>query len=357
MSPRPRPAILALDPYPLGESSVAGVERVVNLASNECAVGPSPRALAAIREACVDLNRYPDAGCERLRAALAGRHGLDPSRIVCGSGSGELIALLAQAYAGPGDAIVMARHGYLYFETAARVAGAGAIRAAGGLALDARALIEAVTPRTRVVFVDNPNNPTGSLLDRGAVAYLRERLPADVLLVLDAAYAEYVENPAYEPGAALVDGGDNTVMLRTFSKIHGLAGLRLGWGYCPAGVADVLNRVRLPNNVSRVAEAAGLGALEDQGRVARLREENTRARAGFVAEVERLGLTAYPSAASFVLIELGDARRAAEAYERLKARGVIARPMAPYGLETCLRFTVGTADEMAVAAAALAEVL
>lgn len=358
--PKAHPGIRALGVYPTGESWVPGVSRIINLEANELAVAPSPAVRAAYAEAGGTLNRYGDGTAAALRAALGTRHGLDPERIVCTNGSAALIQLLASSYCGPGDEVVMDRYAYLYFETAARVAGATAVRATGetlgdGLAPNLERLLGAVTARTRLVFLDNPNNPTGGFLNSQQLAELRRHLRDDILLVIDAAYAEYVTEPGYEPGIDLVEAGGNSVMLRTFSKIYGLAGARLGWAYCPPAVAGVLNRIRLPNNASVPAQAAGLAALAEADRAVSIKAEAARLREGFAGQLTELGLAPAPSQGNFVLVRFPPARAAAGAYDALKARGIMARPMAAYGLADCLRFTIGTEDEMAEAARALAD--
>ncbi|HLY54991.1 MAG TPA: histidinol-phosphate transaminase, partial [Stellaceae bacterium] len=262
--PVPRPGILDIAPYVGGESRIAGVDKVIKLASNEGALGPSPRAVAALEAHAGRIHRYPDGSVAELRQALAGKWGIEADRIVCGNGSDELIGLLVRAYAGPGDEIVQSRHGFLMYGIAAKSVGAAVVMAPErDLTADVDAMLAAVGERTRLVFLANPNNPTGTYLPEAEVARLHRGLPEHVVLVLDSAYAEYVARPDYEPGVTLVRHAENVVMMRTFSKIYGLGGLRLGWGYFPPAIADVMNRLRGPFNVSSAAEAAGLAALED----------------------------------------------------------------------------------------------
>jgi histidinol-phosphate aminotransferase len=349
---RVRPSLNGLAPYPLGEGGAPGVPRAINLASNENAVRPSEAVLEACRARLGDANRYPEASAAHLRAALGRTFGLAPERIVCANGSSELVSLLAHAYTSPGDEVLMGRHAYLFFETATRVAGATPVRARGrGWALDVETLLNAVTPRTRIVFLDNPNNPTGTHLGRDAVRALRRSLREDILLVLDGAYAEYVTDPDYDAGAPLVEAGGNCVMLRTFSKIYGLAGLRVGWAYTPQGVADVLNRVRQPNSLTNPSLAAAEAALDESERVERLRTGNARLRDSVSGELTSLGLEAVPSQGNFVLIRFPDSPglEAAGVHDALKRNGVILRPMHPYGLPDCLRMTIGTEEETSTA--------
>jgi histidinol-phosphate aminotransferase len=345
--PKPRPHLLSLAPYPLADRGTPMAREPILLAQNENAGPPSPTALAAASAALAGANRYPDADATPLRLAIAAAEKLDASRIVCSAGSMELIALLAQAYLGPGDEAVASDHGYLFFRTAAALVGADMVLAPErDLGAEVDALLAAVGSRTRMVFLANPNNPTGSLLGRGEVRRLQAGLPVNVTLVLDAAYAEYVTEADYEPGIELVETTANTVMIRTFSKIHGLAGLRVGWGYFPPAIADMLNRVRHPNAVTAPGLAAGAAAIADRGHAAALRDANAERRAWLAGELGALGLRPYPSHGNFLLVSFGSKDRAAAAYQFLKAQGVILRPMAAYGLGECLRVTIGCLDEL-----------
>ena len=356
MSPRPRPEILGIAPYVPGESKAAGANRVVKLSSNEGAFGVPPGAQAAYETAAGSLHRYPDGGSTELRRAIGARFGLDPARIVCGAGSDDLIYQLCLAYGGPGTELVMSEHGFSIYEIAGQYAGCRVRKAPEQLlTADVDALLAQVSGATRLVFLANPNNPTGTMLPRGEVERLRAGLPPDVLLVLDAAYAEYVERPDYEAGAALVDAGDDTVMTRTFSKIWGLGGARLGWAYAPASVADVLNRVRGPFNVSVPAQAAGVAALQEPGWLERSRAHNARWRAWLAEALETAGIRVWPSEANFVLADFGTAAAADAADRGLRARGVIVRRVGGYGLPHCLRITVGLEEECRLVAEALAE--
>lgn len=356
IAPAPRPGIMAIRPYVGGESTVAGAQRVIKLASNESALGPSPRAIAALRDSASRIHRYPDGHCVALRHALAARHGLKAEQIVCGAGSDELIALLCRAYAGPGDEVVYTEHGFLMYPIAARTVGAQPVTAAEtNLTADVDALLDAVTDCTRLVFIANPNNPTGTYLPAPELERLRRGLPERVLLVIDAAYAEYVGRDDYAAGEALVDTG-GVVVTRTFSKIYGLGGLRLGWAYCPPAVADVLNRVRNPFNVSSPAQEAGCAALGDDDLIRRAQDHNARWRAWTSEALRALGLGVPDSVCNFVLVRFPQApgRDAPAADAFLKERGIIARRMEAYGLRDCLRLTIGLEDEMRAAVAALA---
>ena len=360
MAPIVRPGILDIAPYVGGEANLAGQQRVIRLASNESPLGSSPQAMAAYAALAGELHRYPDGGATALRQAIGRHFDLDPARIVCGAGSDELIGLLVRAYAGPGDEVLYSRHGFLMYPIAAKSVGATPVAAPErDLTADVDALIDRVTARTRMLFLANPNNPTGSCLSSEAVRRLRAALPDEVLLVIDSAYAEYVGRNDYEPGIAAVAAGDNVVMLRTFSKIYGLAALRLGWAYCPPGVADVLNRLRGPFNVSAPALAAGVAALADVAHTRAARESNDRWLPWFRDQATALGLTAWPSAGNFVLLGFAaDPARGADAACRfLNQRGIIPRRMAAYGLPDCLRVTVGGEADMRAVVDALAAFL
>ncbi len=357
MALMPRPGILEITPYVGGESKLTGANRVIRLASNENPLGTSPRAAAAYTAQQDELHRYPDGGAHALREAIGEVHGVEPERVVCGGGIDELIAQLVRAYAGPGDEVLHSAHGFLMYPIAAKAAGATPVSAPErDLTADVDGLLARVSSRTRLLFLANPNNPTGSYLTAAEVRRLREGLPDGVLLVLDAAYAEYVQRADYEAGAELVRAFDNVVMTRTFSKIYGLAALRLGWAYCPAEVADVLNRLRGPFNISSAAQAAGVAALADQGHVARSCENNLRWLDWFTDEVRRLGLEVPPSVGNFVLVRFPEepGRDAAAAAGHLKGAGILVRGMAGYGLADSLRVTIGTEEDMRAVAEALA---
>jgi len=357
-APRPRPGILDIDLYVGGKSQVDGAARVIKLSSNEGALGPSPKALEAYRAKAEDLHRYPDGNSAALREAIGARYGLDSARIVCGNGSDELISNLARAYAGPGDEVIYSRHGFLMYPIVGHSVGATPVVAPETeLRADVDALLAAVSERTRIVFLANPNNPTGTYVSREELERLRAGLREDILLVLDGAYAEFVTRNDYTPGIELVDAGENVVMTRTFSKIHALAGLRLGWAYCPPAVADVLNRLRIPFNVTLPAQAAGMAAIEDLSHTDACRAHNDRWQPWFTDQVAKLGFEPVPSVANFVLVRFPDekGRDAAAANAFLNARGIIPRAVEAYGLGDCLRFTVGREDEMRAAVDALAE--
>ena len=350
-TPRPRAEVLEIAPYVGGESSIPGRNRAIKLSSNEGAFGVPPRAAEALRRTATEQHRYPDGGAAALREALGRRHGLDPARIVCGAGSDDLLIQLALAYGGPGTELLMTEHGFSIYRIAGQYAGSRVIATPErDLTTDVDALLRAVSAATRIVFIANPNNPTGSLLPAREVERLRAGLPPDVLLVLDAAYAEYVERPDYDAGIGLVDAGENTVMTRTFSKIYGLGGARIGWAYAPLAIVDVLNRVRSPFNVSVGAQAAAIAALEEPGWVERSRRHNTAQRARLAEALRAAGIKVWPSECNFLLADFGSAERAEAALAFLRARGLIVRAVRGYGLPDCLRITIGTEEEVGLVA-------
>ncbi|OEJ69624.1 histidinol-phosphate transaminase [Magnetovibrio blakemorei] len=349
MSPQiiPRPGILDISPYVGGDSKIAGVDRIIKLASNEGPFGPSPLAIEAMKTAASSAHRYPDGGALALREAIAKRFGLDVERIVCGAGSDQLLSLLTYSYAGPGDEVLYTEHGFLIYPIAAKAAGATPVKAPEtNLRTDVDALLDAVTDKTRIVFIANPNNPTGTYLSHAELTALRAGLPDDVLLVIDAAYAEFVGRNDYTPGTELVDAGQNTVMTRTFSKLFALGGLRVGWGYFPSEIADVLNRVREPFNVSVMGQAAGIASMQDVAFQQKCFEHNLSWIAKTEAALHDLGIETTASVGNFVLARFGEVSTAERADAFLRERGIIVRRVASYGLPDCLRISMGTADEM-----------
>lgn len=347
----PRPGIFDVEPYVGGEAKLPGVAEPIRLAANENPLGPSPKAVEAYREMSGGLHRYPDGGSSALRRTLAELHGLDPERIVCGNGSDELISLLVRAYAGPGDEVLYSRHGFLMYPIAAKTAGATAVAAPErSLTSDVDALLAHTSDKTRLVFLANPNNPTGSYLPDAEVRRLLAGLPEQALLVLDTAYVEYVQAEDYDDGLKLVEETGRVVVTRTFSKIYGLAALRLGWAYAPAEVADVLNRLRGPFNVSLPAQVAAVAALGDREHLRHSAEHNATWRRWFAEQLARLNIRVEPSEGNFVLVPFADAAGAADF---LKSRGILVRGMAAYGLPGHLRVTIGTEAEMRAVVAAL----
>jgi histidinol-phosphate aminotransferase len=356
--PQPRPGVLDIDPYVPGKSSAPGVARVFKLSSNETPLGPSPKAIAAYRAAVDHLQDYPDGAATALRQAIGRAFGLDPNRIVCGAGSDDLLNLLADAYLRDGDEAIYTTHGFLVYPIATLGSGAKAIVAPEtNYTANVDAILAKVSERTKMVFLANPNNPTGTYLPFDEVKRLHKGLPAHVLFLLDAAYAEYVRRNDYETGIELVATSENVVMCRTFSKIYGLAGLRLGWMYGPAHVVDAINRIRGPFNVNLPAAAAGIAAIEDSAHVETARAHNERWLAWLTEEIRKLGLEVTPSIANFVLIHFPttDGRTAAEADTFLTTRGLILRRLVAYHLPNALRMTVGSEEANRLVVAALAE--
>lgn len=356
MKPTPKPGILDIAPYVAGRSEVAGAAEPVKLSSNETPLGPSPRAIEAYRAAGDHLELYPEGSARLLREAIGETCGLDPARVVCGNGSDEMLTLLAQAYLRPGDDVLFSEHGFLVYRIATLANSARPLPTVeSDLRVDVDAMLAAVTKRTRLVYLANPNNPTGSYLPRVEVERLHAGLPPETLLVIDSAYAEYVQRDDYEPGTALVDAHENVVMTRTFSKVYGLAGLRVGWAYCPAHVVDVLGRIRGPFNVSTPAQRTAAAALRDQAHVARAVAHNAQWREWLTREIRALGLKVNDSVGNFVLIRFADAKASAAADAFLASRGLILRGVAAYGLAQCLRLTVGTEEANRKVVAALAD--
>lgn len=347
--PQPLPNILDIVPYKGGEPSKDGWK----LSSNENPLGASPQAIAALTEAAQTLERYPDGGATRLRRAIAEKYGLDADRIVCGSGSDEIFQLLGRAYLRPDDEIIQTQHGFLVYRLVAQQSGAVTISAPEqDYTADVDAMLARVTEKTRIVFLANPNNPTGTYIPFDEVKRLHASLREDILLVLDGAYAEYVRKNDYDAGTALAGEASNVLMTRTFSKIHGLAALRLGWAYGPASVIDAIHRVRGPFNVNAPAQAAGIAALSDDGFIDASIAHNDAELARVGSGLRAMGYDLVPSVGNFLLIKFASEteKKAADAF--LRARKIVIRDMTAYGLPECLRLSFGTieADDDVLAA-------
>jgi len=359
-SPTPRDGVMNINAYVPGGHTVEGHANPIVLSANETPLGASSAAIAAYKSLADELHRYPDGSASALRTAIAAAYGLHADRIVCGSGSDELLNLLAQTYLGPGDEAIHTAHGFLVYKIATLAAGATPIVAKEtNLTADVDRILEVVSPRTKIVFLANPNNPTGTYMPFEEVRRLRGGLPGNVILVLDAAYGEYVRRNDYEAGLELVATTNNTVMTRTFSKIHGLAALRIGWAYCPPDIASAINRVRGPFNVSAAAIAAGAAAIADKAHVERSIAHNDEWLAWTTRELRALRLEVTESVGNFVLIHFAEEGRhtAPNADGFLKSRGIIMRSTAGYGLHNALRMTIGTGDENQAVIAALREFL
>lgn len=355
-APQPRPGVLAIDPYVPGKSAAPGPRKFYKLSSNETPLGPSPQAQEAFRKCADSLSIYPDGSARGLREAIGARYGLDPARIVCGAGSDELIFLLSYAFIGAGDEAIYTRHGFAVYRIATLAAGGTPVVAdESDLRADIDKILAKVTPRTKIVFLANPNNPTGTYLTIAEIKGLAAALPCHVLLVLDAAYAEYVTRGDYSPGVELVSASENVVMTRTFSKIYGLAALRLGWLYAPAAICDAVNRLRGPFNAGTPAMQAGIAALADVAHLEKAIAHNETWLAWLSKEISGLGISITPSAANFLLLHFKgpDEAQAADAF--LTERGLILRAVDSYGLPQCLRLTVGSEEANRLVVDALAE--
>ena len=359
LTPSPRPGVLDISAYVPGDDRSTAA-RVFKLSSNETPLGPSPLAVEAFRSAANGLHIYPEGSARLLREAIAAAYGLNPDRIVCGSGSDELLTLLAQTYLSPGDEAIFTQHGFLVYRIAILAAGGRPVVAPEtGETADVDAIVAAVTPRTRLVYLANPNNPTGTYLPFTEVNRLHRELPGNVLLVLDAAYAEYVRRNDYSSGVELAGEAPNIVMTRTFSKIFGLANLRIGWAYGPASVIDALNRTRGPFNVNGPALAAAAAALADRAHLERAVDHNGHWLAWLTEQIAQLGLRVTPSAGNFLLIHFPEqgGRGATVADAFLRDRGLVLRRVAGYGLPHALRLTVGSEEANRLLVKALADFL
>ena len=358
--PVPRPGVMKIDAYVPGKSAAPAGVKLHKLSSNETPLGASPKAIAAYQALAGKLEFYPDGSATALREAIGRRYGLDASRIVCGAGSDEILNLIAHAFIGPGDEGIFTEHGFLVYRIA--ITGAGGVPVVvkeTAFTADVDAILAAVTERTKVVFLANPNNPTGTYIPFSEVKRLHEGLRPDIVLVLDAAYAEYVKRNDYSAGVELVSDSENVIMARTFSKIHGLAGLRIGWGYMPAAIADALNRIRGPFNLSAPAIAAGVAAMEDAAHMDAAVQHNEMWNGWLTGELTALGLTVTPSVGNFLLIHFPKApgRTAKEADAFLTQRGLVLRAVGAYGLPDCLRLTIGSEEANRLVVAALKDFL
>ena len=337
---RPQPGILDIALYEGGKSHVAGVANALKLSSNENPFGASDRVKEAFQRTVHSLHRYPNTDPATLRGAIAEVHGLDAGRVICGVGSDEVIQWLAQAYAGPRDEVVFTEHGFLMYKICAMAVGATPVEVRERERVtDVDAILAACGPRTKLVFIANPNNPTGTMISPAEVARLAAGIPRQAILVLDGAYAEYVEG--FDAGLALIESRDNVVMTRTFSKIYGLGGLRIGWGYGPKHIIDVLNRIRQPFNLSTAQLDAAEAAVRDQDWVVKCRSENTRMRSWMAGALAEVGVPSDVSAANFILARFASAEEAEACDTFLQSQGLIVRRVASYNLPNCLRITVG----------------
>jgi len=356
--PVPRAGVLDISAYVPGRSEAPGAAKVHKLSSNETPLGPSPKAVEAFRAAGATLEHYPDGASTALRQAIGKAFGLDPARIVCGTGSDELLNLSAQAYLSAGDEAISTRHGFLVYRNATLAAGGKPVIAEErNYTANVDEILRLVTPRTKLIFIANPNNPTGTYLPFAEVRRLHAALPGRVLVVVDAAYAEYVRRNDYESGIELVATSENVVMTRTFSKVHGLAALRLGWMYAPMAVVDAVNRIRGPFNVNAPAMAAAIASLNDPAHIERSVAHNAKWLPWLEDNIRKLGLEVTPSVANFVLVHFPQTRgkTAKDADAFLMKRGLVLRQVGAYHLPNALRMSVGTEEANKLAVSALGE--
>jgi histidinol-phosphate aminotransferase len=357
--PQPKTGVLDIAPYVAGKSKAKSGVTVIKLSSNESPLGASPKAAKSFTDSADSLHRYPDGSAATLRESISKVHGLPADRLICGSGSDELIGLLIHAYAGAGDEVLYSEHGFLMYKIYAQGCGATPVTAPEkNLRGNVDALLAAVTPRTKIVFVANPNNPTGTYLTKSEMKRLHDGLPSSVILAIDGAYAEYPRLDDYSDGRELVAASENAVMLRTFSKIYGLSALRLGWAYAPAHMIDVLNRIRSPFNVSTPAMNAGIAAVEDTAFTEKARMFNDQWLPWLTTELTSLGLKVYPSIANFILVEFPKGKHSsANANTYMMERGLIPREVMNYGLPDCLRITIGLEEHNRAVVKTLADFL
>ncbi len=358
--PRPKSGILDIAAYVGGKSKAEGIDEPIKLSSNENALGCSPLASEAYLTVAARLHHYPDGSCEALREAVAKRHDLEPERLIFTAGSDEIFDLLTRTYMEPGDNAVQGEYGFMTYKIAVRSA-QGVIRFAPepNRRIDVDLILNEVDERTRIVFIANPGNPTGSWVNGADIRRLHNGLPSDVILVLDGAYAEFCDDPDYEDGMSLARDAENIVVTRTFSKLHGLAALRVGWAYATAEMVDAMNRIRSPFNVNSAAQAAALAAVNDDAFIARSLEHNRTWRNWMTQQLGGMGLETTPSAANFVLAKFpdlpGKSARTAETF--LAERGILVRGVGGYGLPDSLRITIGLEDQNRAVVAALADFL
>ena len=349
--PKPKSTLHNISTYVPGSHSGSGSDDpVVVLSANENAYGTSPKAVQAMQDATKQVFRYQDGSATELIEAIARVHGIDKERIVCGNGSDEILGLVIQAFTHEGDEVLYSEHGFLIYGIASHATGAKPVTVPennGTICVDR--LLAGVTHKTKMIMVTNPANPTGTMVVKSEIERLIQSVPSHILIVLDSAYAEYVDgNPDYDNGIHFVNRYDNVLMTRTFSKMYGLAGIRVGWAYASAEIIDYIHRVRAPFNVNMIAQAGAVAALNDQDFIVDCREKTLKTLTKFVADLQDLGIECLPSYTNFVLANMGTAERANGVYEYLKSKNVLVRAMGGYGFPDRLRITVGTDDEMAI---------
>ncbi|MEM9468679.1 MAG: histidinol-phosphate transaminase [Pseudomonadota bacterium] len=353
-----KPSILDIAPYVPGESKASDMGKLVKLSSNEGPLGPSPATIKAIQDAASEVHRYPDGDASELRQILAEKNNINAKNIICGAGSDEIISLLCYAFAGEGEEVLHSEHGFLMYPISAKAAGATPVTAPEkNYTADPQALLDAITDKTRLIFVANPNNPTGTHWNKQTVLDFHAQVPENVIVVLDSAYCEYVTDPDYMNGHELVEKHPNIVVTRTFSKLYGLGGLRLGWGHACDDIIDILNRVRGPFNVTSLAQIAGVASMKDEIFIQSCIDNNTKMRDWTSEQLEALGLKVVPSQGNFVIVDFGDAEKAERCRLFLKDRNILVRQIGGYGLPTFLRISIGLEEEMALAIDAISDYL
>ena len=338
--------MLDIAPYIPGESGLGKTEAVIKLSSNETPLGTSSKALEAIKNSYSNPARYPDGSAMELRKAIAKFNNLNMNNILCGNGSDEILSMFANCFAGDGDEIVYSEHGFLVYPIAAKAAGATPIIAKEKeYKANVEEVINVCTSRTKVCFIANPNNPTGTYLNRNELITLRNKLPEECLLVIDSAYAEYVEKNDYTNGFDLVNKFNNVACTRTFSKIYGLAALRIGWAYASLEVIDYLNRIRLPFNINTIAQHAAIAAIKDQNFIENAIKHNNIWKPFIEKELINIGITIISGVGNFVLAKFDNSKQANSCYNYLEKHNILVRKVSEYGLANCLRITVGLEEE------------
>ena len=348
-APMPRPSILDIMPYKGGDGTLPGFENTIRLASNEGALGPSPKVIEVLNNSNLELHRYPDGGATMLREGIGKHFDHDPERIVCGAGSEQLISAICRAYAGPGDEVLISEHAFVWYSIVAKAVGATPVKAPEpNLYADVDALLSCVTGKTKILFLANPNNPTGTAIGACELKRLHAGLRDNILLVVDSAYAEFIEWTEYSTGADLVDAARNVIMTRTFSKLYALSALRIGWAYGTPEMIDTINRVRSPFNVNSAAQVAGLTALEDKEHNEKTRAHTTRWRTCLTHVMRELGYEVPDSLGNFILVRfpVEPGKTAQDADQYLRDKGIITRAQGSVGLPDCLRISIGTEPEM-----------
>jgi histidinol-phosphate aminotransferase len=346
MKPVAHSYISEIENYVPGKAKI-GSKKAIKLSSNENALGASLKAIAAYKNHADEISRYAGGSCNPLREAIAAKNKIDPERIVCGAGSDEIIALLTSAFAGIDDEIIYSEHGFLMYPISAKRVGARAVKVMEkNLKADVGAILSAITSKTKIIFIANPNNPTGSYLNKSEIDKLIKGAPRNILILLDHAYEEFVEEPDYPNAIELVNKHENVVITRTFSKIYGLASLRIGWSYSSSYIADILNKIRGPFNVGGPAQAAAIAALQDEEFFTASKNHNKKWLEVFFEELaKQQKINAHPSIANFILLDFGNVEACQKANQILLASGIIFREMTAYGLANCLRMTIGTEEE------------